>query len=70
MENCREHGLETSLSRSLEALRRCPYSRRQLPWFILIMALGNMAMSLYVLIQLFAVRPEDPPAALLCKKDV
>jgi hypothetical protein len=34
------------------------------------MALGNMAMSLYVLIQLFALRPEDPPVALFPKKAV
>lgn len=29
-------------------------------WFLLIMGLGNIAMSAYVLIQLFKLRPEQP----------
>ncbi len=33
-------------------------------WFVLIMALGNMAMSFYVLLQLFALKPEEPVGAL------
>lgn len=33
-------------------------------WFILIMALGNIAMSLYVLIQLFQLKPGQSPSAL------
>ncbi|HKN24167.1 MAG TPA: DUF1475 family protein [Candidatus Acidoferrum sp.] len=37
-------------------------------WFILIMALGNIAMSLYVLIQLFTLRPDEPVAALFRQK--
>ncbi len=37
-------------------------------WFILIMALGNIAMSLYVLIQLFRLRPDEPVAALFRRK--
>jgi Protein of unknown function (DUF1475) len=34
-------------------------------WFVLIMGLGNMAMSTYVLIQLFKLRPEQPALAVL-----
>lgn len=34
-------------------------------WLVLIMGLGNMAMSLYVLIQLFRLKPEDSVEALL-----
>jgi hypothetical protein len=34
-------------------------------WFLLIMGLGNIAMSFYVLIQLFRLRPQDPAAAVL-----
>jgi hypothetical protein len=34
-------------------------------WFLLIMGLGNIAMSLYVLIQLFKLRPEQPAFAIL-----
>ncbi len=37
-------------------------------WFVLIMLLGNIAMSLYVLIQLFALKPEDPISALFRPK--
>ena len=37
-------------------------------WFVLIMALGNIAMSLYVLIQLFRLRPEEPAAAILGRR--
>jgi len=37
-------------------------------WFVLIMALGNIAMSLYVLLQLFALRPEELVGALFQKK--
>ena len=37
----------------------------RLVWFVLIMALGNIAMSLYVLIQLFRLKPEQPAEALL-----
>ncbi len=36
-------------------------------WFFLIMALGNIAMSGYVLIQLFRLKPEEPLAELLLK---
>jgi len=38
---------------------------RRILWFVLIMALGNIAMSLYVLIQLFRLKPEDPVEAVL-----
>ena len=34
-------------------------------WFLLIMGLGNIAMSAYVLIQLFRLRPEQPAFAIL-----
>ena len=34
-------------------------------WFVLIMGLGNIAMSLYVLIQLFRLKPDQPAEALL-----
>lgn len=37
----------------------------RLIWFVLIMALGNIAMSGYVLIQLFRLRPEETVAAIL-----
>lgn len=37
-------------------------------WFVLIMALGNIAMSLYVLLQLFALKPDEPVGALFQKK--
>jgi hypothetical protein len=34
-------------------------------WLLLIMGLGNIAMSIYVLIQLFKLRPEQPAFAML-----
>jgi hypothetical protein len=37
-------------------------------WFVLIMGLGNIAMSLYVLIQLFRLQPAEPASAILLKK--
>lgn len=37
-------------------------------WFVLVMALGNIAMSLYVLLQLFALRPEEQAGTLFQKK--
>ena len=37
-------------------------------WFVLIMALGNIAMSLYVLIQLFGLRADEPASALFRQK--
>lgn len=37
-------------------------------WFVLIMALGNIAMSAYVLIELFRLRPEDGVDCLLRKR--
>jgi hypothetical protein len=39
-------------------------------WFLLIMGLGNIAMSFYVLIQLFRLRPEEPAAAILRRRAV
>ena len=37
----------------------------RLLWLVLILALGNIAMSLYVLIQLFRLKPDQPAEALL-----
>ncbi len=37
-------------------------------WFILIMALGNIAMSLYVLIQLFQLKLGQSPSALFSSR--
>lgn len=37
-------------------------------WFVLIMVLGNIAMSLYVLIQLFALNSEESASALFRQK--
>jgi hypothetical protein len=37
-------------------------------WFILIMAVGNIAMSLYVLIQLFRLKPEESVCGLFQQK--
>jgi hypothetical protein len=37
-------------------------------WFVLIMGLGNIAMSLYVLIQLLRLKPGEPASAILLKK--
>ena len=37
-------------------------------WFVLIMALGNIAMSGYVLLQLFRLKPEEPASAILTRR--
>jgi hypothetical protein len=37
-------------------------------WFVLIMALGNIAMSGYVLLQLFKLKSEEPLSNLLFRK--
>lgn len=37
----------------------------RLLWLVLILALGNIATSLYVLIQLFRLKPDQPAEALL-----
>jgi hypothetical protein len=39
-------------------------------WFVLVMALGNIAMSAYVLLQLFKLRPEQPAYAILQREAV
>lgn len=39
----------------------------RLAWFVLIMGLGNIAMSSYVLIQLFRLRPEQPASDILLR---
>jgi|ERR1700749_4700220 hypothetical protein len=40
----------------------------KLIWFVLIMALGNIAMSFYVLIQLFGLRADESVSALFRQK--
>jgi len=40
----------------------------KLIWFVLIMTLGNIAMSLYVLIQLFGLKSEESASALFHQK--
>jgi hypothetical protein len=40
----------------------------KLVWFVLIMALGNIAMSLYVLIQLFQLKADEDVAGLFRQK--
>ena len=42
---------------------------RKALWFFLIMALGNIAMSGYVLLQLFRLSPDQPAWAFLLRKD-
>jgi Protein of unknown function (DUF1475) len=42
--------------------------RAKVLWFLLIMALGNIAMSGYVLLQLFKLKPEDPLSNLVLKR--
>jgi hypothetical protein len=37
-------------------------------WFVLIMAGGNITMYLYVLLQLFGLRPDQPASALFGQK--
>ena len=37
-------------------------------WFVLIMALGNIAMSFYVLLQLFGLRSDESASALFRQK--
>jgi len=38
-------------------------------WLVLILLLGNIAMSLYVLLQLFRLKPGEPLASLLAPHD-
>jgi len=37
-------------------------------WFLLIMGLGNIAMSFYVLVQLFRLRPEERVESMLWRR--
>lgn len=37
-------------------------------WFVLIMTLGNIAMSSYVLLQLFRLKPDEPVSNILIKR--
>ena len=43
--------------------------RARILWFILLMALGNIAIATYVLIQLFKLEPGDSPTRLLLRED-
>lgn len=40
----------------------------KLLWLILILLLGNIAMSLYVLLQLFRMKPDEPLSSLLASR--
>ncbi len=40
----------------------------RISWFVAIMALGNMAMSSYLLLQLFRLRPDQNVSAILTKR--
>ncbi len=42
--------------------------RSRVLWFVLIMGLGNIAMSLYVLIELMRLRPQEPAEAILWRR--
>ena len=44
--------------------------RARVLWFLLIMGLGNIATSLYVLIQLFRLKPEDRSESILWRQPV
>lgn len=48
------------------------YKERQMwsrvVWFALIMGLGNIAISLYMLIQLMRLRPDEPAEAILWRR--
>ncbi len=41
---------------------------RKTVWFVLLMALGNIAIASYVLVQLFRVRPGDPIERVLLRR--
>lgn len=45
-----------------------PGFARKAVWFVLIMGLGNIAISSYVLLQLFKLKPEEPAWAALMKR--
>jgi hypothetical protein len=45
-----------------------PGIARKVLWFVLIMGLGNIAMSFYVLLQLFKLNHEEPAWAALTKR--
>jgi hypothetical protein len=42
---------------------------RRVIWFVLIMTLGNIAMSIYVLIQLVRMKPQDGWSGLLLRRE-
>ena len=46
-----------------------PNAVRSAVWFVLIMCLGNIAMSAYVLIQLFRLRQEDGVETMLWSRE-
>jgi hypothetical protein len=39
----------------------------RLLWLVLILSLGNIAMSLYMLLQLFRLKPDEPAEAMLTR---
>jgi hypothetical protein len=41
---------------------------KRLGWFVAIMALGNMAMSAYVLLQLMRLRPDEDASSILISR--
>lgn len=41
----------------------------KLIWFVLIMGLGNIAMSAYVLLQLFKLRPDEPLSRVMLRSE-
>ncbi len=49
------------------------YKERSWParslWFFLVMGLGNIAIAIYLLIQLFRLRPGDSPSKLLLRAE-
>jgi hypothetical protein len=42
---------------------------RKLLWFVLVMLLGNIAMSVYVLIELFRLKEDEPAEAILLRRN-
>jgi hypothetical protein len=43
-------------------------ARPRIVWLVLILALGNIAMSLYVLIQIFRLKPDEPVEMLFQRR--
>jgi len=60
--------LEESLIAALPAHSKNPWALPGATWFVLIMALGDIAMSAYVLVQLFHLGPKDGVECLLKRR--